>query len=279
MDETKKKSLWQRLRETYRISVLNEDTLAEKWYLHLSGWGAIVITGLLFVITLVLFSLVILYTPIRNYLPGYSENIRQQLVEESTRIDSLGTSLEMQRQYLGIIKQVMAGEVHSDTVQSLDSMQIIMREQLLEAKKEATEEFIAQYEEKEKNNMQLFAGNTNQNIPITVFFVPIHGAITQHFSIQEKQYGILISTMDNENVASVLNGVVMYVNCEINNVHTMIIKHTDYMSIYRGLKRPLKQIGERVQAGECIGIAREGQLGYELWKNDLAVDPEKLIAF
>lgn len=279
MDETKKKSLWQRLRETYRISVLNEDTLAEKWYLHLSGWGAIVITGLLFVITLVLFSLVILYTPIRNYLPGYSENIRQQLVEESTRIDSLGTSLEMQRQYLGIIKQVMAGEVHSDTVQSLDSMQIIMREQLLEAKKEATEEFLAQYEEKEKNNMQLFAGNTNQNIPITVFFVPIHGAITQHFSIQEKQYGILISTMDNENVASVLNGVVMYVNCEINNVHTMIIKHTDYMSIYRGLKRPLKQIGDRVQAGECIGIAREGQLGYELWKNDLAVDPEKLIAF
>ena len=279
MDETKKKSLWQRLRETYRISVLNEDTLAEKWYLHLSGWGAIVITGLLFVITLVLFSLVILYTPIRNYLPGYSENIRQQLVEESTRIDSLGTSLEMQRQYLGIIKQVMAGEVHSDTVQSLDSMQIIMREQLLEAKKEATEEFLAQYEEKEKNNMQLFAGNTNQKIPITVFFVPIHGAITQHFSIQEKQYGILISTMDNENVASVLNGVVMYVNCEINNVHTMIIKHTDYMSIYRGLKRPLKQIGDRVQAGECIGIAREGQLGYELWKNDLAVDPEKLIAF
>ena len=279
MDETKKKSLWQRLRETYRISVLNEDTLAETWYLHLSGWGAIVITGLLFVITLVLFSLVILYTPIRNYLPGYSENIRQQLVEESTRIDSLGTSLEMQRQYLGIIKQVMAGEVHSDTVQSLDSMQIIMREQLLEAKKEATEEFLAQYEEKEKNNMQLFAGNTNQKIPITVFFVPIHGAITQHFSIQEKQYGILISTMDNENVASVLNGVVMYVNCEINNVHTMIIKHTDYMSIYRGLKRPLKQIGDRVQAGECIGIAREGQLGYELWKNDLAVDPEKLIAF
>ena len=279
MNETKKKTLWQRLRETYRISVINEDTLAEKWYLHLSGWGAIVITGLLFMITLVLFSLVILYTPIRNYLPGYSENIRQQLVEESTRLDSLGTTLEMQRQYLGIIKQVMAGEVHSDTVQSLDSMQIIMREQLLEAKKEATEEFIAQYEEKEKNNMQLFAGNTNHSIPITVFFVPIHGAITQHFSIQEKHYGILINTMDNENVASVLNGVVMYVNCEMNNIHTMIIKHTDYMSIYRGLKRPLKQIGERVQAGECIGIAREGQLGYELWKNDLEKKKKKLIAF
>lgn len=279
MDETKKTSLWQRLRERYRISVLNEDTLAEKWYLHLSGWGAIVIVGLMFAITLGLFSLVIVYTPIRNYLPGYSENIRQQLVEESTRLDSLGTTLDMQRQYLDIIKQVMAGEVHSDTVQSLDSMQIIMREQLLEAKKQATEEFIAQYEEKEKNNMQLFANNTNQGIPITVFFVPIHGAITQQFSVQKKHYGILINSTDNENVASVLNGVVIYVNSEINNVHTMIIKHTDYLSIYRGLKKPLKQIGDRVQAGECIGIAGEKQVGFELWKNDLAVDPEKLIAF
>lgn len=279
MDETKKTSLWQRLRERYRISVLNEDTLAEKWYLHLSGWGAIVIVGLMFAITLGLFSLVIVYTPIRNYLPGYSENIRQQLVEESTRLDSLGTTLDMQRQYLDIIKQVMAGEVHSDTVQSLDSMQIIMREQLLEAKKQATEEFIAQYEEKEKNNMQLFANNTNQGIPITVFFVPIHGAITQQFSVQKKHYGILINSTDNENVASVLNGVVIYVNSEINNVHTMIIKHTDYLSIYRGIKKPLKQVGDRVQAGECIGIAGEKQVGFELWKNDLAVDPEKLIAF
>jgi hypothetical protein len=166
------------------VSVLDELTLSERWHFRLNGWGAIVWIAMLFLLALALFSLLILYTPIRNYLPGYSENIRQQLMVESARLDSMGTSLELQRQYLHIIKQVVAGEVESDTVQSLDSMQIIMREQLLEAKKEATEEFIAQYEEKEKNNMQLFAGNTNQNIPITVFFVPIHGAITQHFSIQ-----------------------------------------------------------------------------------------------
>ena len=278
-EEKKKNSLWQRLRETYRISVLNEDTLAEKWYLHLSGWGAIVIIGILFAITLVLFSLVILYTPIRNYLPGYSENIRQQLVEESTRLDSLGTTLEMQRQYLGIIKQVMAGEVHSDTVQSLDSMQIIMREQLLEAKKQATEEFIAQYEEKEKNNMQLFANYTNHNIPITIFFVPIHGAITQHFSVQEKHYGIIINTLDNENIASVLDGVVIYVNQEVNDVYTLMVKHSDYLSIYRGVKKSLKQVGDYVRAGECIGIAGENQMGFELWKNDEAINPENVIAF
>ena len=110
MTEDKKKiSLWLRLREKYRISVLNEDTLAEHWYLHLSGWGAIVVVAILFLLSLALFSLVILYTPVRNYLPGYSENIRHELVAESARLDSLGTSLELQRQYLNIIKQVVAG--------------------------------------------------------------------------------------------------------------------------------------------------------------------------
>lgn len=278
-EEQKKISLWQRLRDKYRVSVLNEKTLAEQWYLHLSGWGAIVLTALLFLIALIVFSIVILYTPIRNYLPGYSENIRQQLIEESARLDSLGTSLEMQRQYLGIIKQVVAGEVQSDTVQSLDSMQIIMREQLLEAKNAATEEFIAQYEEKEKNNMQLFENIHNPSATLTVFFMPVHGAIVEHFSEQEKRYGILINTVENENIASVLDGVVIFVNQEISNIYTMMVKHTDYLFIYRGVKKPLKQVGDKVQAGECIGIARDGQLGFELWKNDQAIDPEKMIAF
>ncbi len=275
----KKNTIGQKLREKYRISVLNEDTLAERWYLHLSGWGAIVVVATLFLISLVLFSLVILYTPIKNYLPGYSENIRQQLLDESTRVDSMGTSLELQRQYLDIIKQVVSGEVKSDTIQSLDSMQLIMREQLLEAKKEATAEFIAQYEEKEKNNMLLFENLSNPSNSLTVFFTPVHGTIVQSFSTKEKHYGIRINTIENENIASVLNGTIIHLDHEINDVYTMMVKHTDYLFIYRGIKKPLKAIGDKVQAGECIGLATEGQLGFELWKNDQAIDPEKMIVF
>ena len=279
MVENKKITLGQRLREKYRISVLNEKTLTEQWHLHLSGWGVIVVVGAMFLIALALFSLVILYTPIRNYLPGYSENIRQQLIEESARLDSMGTSLEMQRQYLDIIKQVVAGEMQSDTVHSLDSMQIIMREQLLEAKSEATAEFIAQYEAKEKNNMQLFENIHNISNPVNVFFVPVHGAIAEHFSAQEKHYGIIINTLDNENIASVLDGVVVYINQEINDVYTLMVKHSDYLSIYRGVKKSLNQVGDYVRAGECIGIAGENQMGFELWKNDEAINPENVIAF
>ena len=85
--------------------------------------------------------------------------------------------------------------------------------------------------------------------------------------------------LENENVASVLNGTVIYVNHEINNVYTLMVKHTNYLSIYRGLKTAVKKVGDIVQTGECIGITSKQPVEFELWKNDQAVDPEKLIAF
>lgn len=276
-EENKKISFWQRMRHKYRISVLNEQTLAEHVHIRLSGWGAIVVTALLFLLALILFSLVILYTPVRNYLPGYSENIRQQLITESARVDSIGTSLEMQRQYLNIIKQVVAGEVQSDTVQSLDSMQIIMREQLLEAKSEATAEFIAQYEAKEKDNLQLF---TVTNVaPILSFFRPAHGAIVRNYSLKENYLGVSIQTAERENVTAVLAGTVVYVNYEIDNTYTIMLQHANYLSVYRHMTKVLKIAGDRVQAGETIAIVGKQPLYFELWQDGQPINPEDVIAF
>jgi lipoprotein NlpD len=75
-EKNKKNSLWRKLREKYRISVLDERTLTEHLHVQLNGWIAIVVAAMLFLLTLGLFSLVILYTPVKNYLPGYSEDIR-----------------------------------------------------------------------------------------------------------------------------------------------------------------------------------------------------------
>ena len=85
--------------------------------------------------------------------------------------------------------------------------------------------------------------------------------------------------LDNENIVSVLDGVVIYVNLDFNNVYTIMVKHSEYLSIYRGVKKSLKSVGDYVPAGECIGIAGESQVGFELWKNDKIINPEEIIAF
>ena len=276
-DKKKKNSLWRKLRKQYRISVLDNNTLAEHMHIHLNGWGAIVVAAVLFLLTMGLFSLMILYTPIKNYLPGYSEDIRHQLIEESTRLDSLGTSLELHRQYLDIIKQIMVGEVQTDTMQHVDSMFIITKEQLLEAKSEATQEFIAQYEAKEKDNLQLFyVANTT---PVLSFFRPAHGVILQSFSEKEQRYGVLIQTPENENVTAVLAGTVMYVNYEIGNTYSMMVQHQNYLSIYRNITKVLKHVGDAVEAGETIAIMGDQPLMFELWQAGTAINPEEVIAF
>ena len=275
----KKDSFWRRLLYKYRLSILNEDTFTETWHARMSWMSVLVIATLSFFITLGIYSLLIFYTPIRNILPGYSESIRQRLVEETVRMDSLSTTLSVQTQYISVIRDVMAGEVKSDTVKSLDSLQIVQREKLLQqAKSAATEEFMAQYEAKEKDNLQLF--DVQQVAPVVVFFRPAHGVVVEHYLPENKQFGISLQTPANENATAVLPGTVLLVEYQINNTYTMVLQHGDYLSIYHNLDKPLKRVGDVVKEGESIALASNKELlQFELWRRGETIDPEEVIVF
>jgi murein DD-endopeptidase MepM/ murein hydrolase activator NlpD len=186
--------------------------------------------------------------------------------------------LELQRQYLNIISQVVAGEVSTDTIASMDSMQIIMREELLLAKSEATAEFIAQYEAKEKDNLQLFETvQAPHTIHLSDFFPPLHGKVTEAYS--DKRHGVVITSYGNKNASATLDGTVILCKYNINSTYTIIIQHTQFISIYEGVKQPLKTVGDHVMAGEVIGLLEGLTLGFELWKNGQSVNPEEYVMF
>ena len=156
-------------------------------------------------------------------------------------------------------------------------MQIIMREQLLEAKSEAAAEFVAQYEAKERDNLQLF--DIAQTTPVLSYFAPAHGVILQPFSSQTKSYGVAIQTPLNENVTAVLRGTVIQVTYALDNTYTLMLQHEGAVSIYAHVAKPLKRVGDIVQAGESIALADEQPLWFELWQNGQAINPEEVIAF
>ena len=112
--------------------MLDDLTLREVFHFRVSLLGAISIITITIISLIVLLSVLIVYTPLRNILPGYSASLRQQLIQESARVDSLQADLTIQRQYLDVIKQLTAGDIHSDSVQSLDSLQRIERAQIAE---------------------------------------------------------------------------------------------------------------------------------------------------
>ena len=275
-----KTSIWKRLRHTYRISIINEKTLSEHGHLRVSVWGGIILLAIVFLLSWLLFSLVIAFTPMRNYLPGYSGNIRHQLMEESAKIDSMGTNLELQRQYLNVITQAIAGEMPTDSIQSLDSMQIIAKEELLTTKSKNEEDFIAQYEANEKDNLQLFEAVISANTSHTNNFIaPTHGAITQTFSPTNNQYGVTISTYSSKSAVAVLDGTIIHNAYEINNTYSVIIQHAQFTSIYQGLEQPTKQIGDNVTVGQVIGLIKDQKLQFQLWQNGKPVNPQDYIVF
>ena len=63
-------------RRKYRLAMLEDRTLREVFHFHVSLLGAISIITLSFLLLIVLLSVLIVYTPVRNILPGYSASLR-----------------------------------------------------------------------------------------------------------------------------------------------------------------------------------------------------------
>lgn len=273
-----KQTFWQRIRIRRRIVILDEHTLRELHNFRLSVLGITTVLVTMFIITIVVLSLLITHTDLRTLLPGYDENMRQTLLDESMRVDSLHNVVVMQRKYLDVIRDITAGEIKSDTVQSLDSMQLIFQEELMAAKREATEDFMAQYESKEKDNLALF--DIQSTTPMLTIFVPAHGVITQHYDPRQGMNGVTIQTRDKENICACLAGHVIMVNKEWNDVYTVVIQHVNYTSIYRNVNVVTRSVGDQLKVGATIGIVnKEGLLQFELWKEGVSINPEEVIAF
>jgi len=274
----REESWFKRIRQKRRLTLIDDDTLREFWHIHVSGLGVFTVLFFMFLLTIGVLSLLIVYTPFRNILPGYSASLRQEIIEESMRIDSLQHTLDLQTQYISVVRDVVAGEVHSDTVVSLDSLQIVMQEQLLEAKNEATEAFLAEYEARERDNLLLFDAPTTT--PVFSLYTPAHGVIIRAYTPQDDRHGVTIQTPNKENVCATLDGTIVYVDSQENETSTIMALHQNYLSVYRNVGRVLCRVGDAVQTGQTIAIVQDGTpFTFELWKQGQEINPEEIIAF
>lgn len=273
-----KQTFWQRIRIRRRIAIIDEHTLRELHSFKLSALGITTVLVVMFIITVVVLSLLIIHTNLRTFLPGYDENIRQTLLDESMRVDSLNNVVVMQREYLDVIRDITAGEIKSDTVQSLDTMQLIFQEKLMAAKKEATEDFVAQYESKEKDNLAWF--DIQATAPILTIFVPARGMIVEHYNPRQGINGVTIQTREKENICACLAGNIIMINKEWNDVYTVVVQHANYTSIYRNVDVITRSVGDQLKAGATIGmVTKTCLLQFELWKEGESINPEEVIAF
>ncbi|MBQ6723303.1 MAG: M23 family metallopeptidase [Paludibacteraceae bacterium] len=266
-------------RRKYRLAMLDDTTLREVFHFRVSMLGAISVMTVAFLLLVGLLSALIVYTPIRNILPGYSASLRQQLIEESARVDSLQGSLSVQRQYLEDIKRMVAGELETDSVQSLDSLQRVERAQIVMTQSsEVTEAFLAQYEQKERDRLTLFDNTAARTL--RRLQRPVRGVIVSSANPDQRQYAVTVKTAKNEPVLATTRGTIVTIERMIDNTFAITLQHGSFVTVYRHVTQSFKAQGATVEAGESLGqMNGQTPLTIELWDAGQFVNPEEVIVW
>jgi hypothetical protein len=278
------KPFLERMRFRYRVSIMDENSLEEKFYFRLSRLAVFLYVCSFTFVTFVILSVLVYSTPLRYYLPGYGDaGNREIVIAEALRADSMQQQMNLKTAYLQVIKDVMLGNMNLDEIAPLDSF--LVWDRIDAGKLEPSERerrFVAQFEEEERFNLSVI--NPRANEGAYVFFRPVRGIIERSFNPMEEFFGVSVITSPNENVLCVLDGTVIFTDFSFNYGWIIQIQHEgNYVSVYKNNTRLLRRVGDIVSAGESIAItgsATDGRNFYfELWHNGRAVNPEDLIIF
>jgi len=290
--DKKKKSVLSRLRNKYRLVIMNDETLEERLTFRLSRLNVFVALGTLTIILIVLTSILIAFTPLREYIPGYTDvGLQKKLYELQIKTDSIEKGLEKKDLFIQNMKDVMNGKdlsidvpLTKDTLHKYNNIRL----------KKSPEDSIlrTEIENQGKYNLYRFENTENklqknQSIGKMLFFVPLKGVITNAFNPSHDHYGVDIVSKQNEAIKCVLDGTVIFSTWSLETGYTIAIQHQqNIVSIYKHNSALLKKEGEFVKAGDPIAII--GQTGelttgphlhFELWSDGNPVNPKDYINF
>ena len=282
----KRKSVWKRIRFKYKLSFFNEATLEEVWSFRISGLSAFVTLALYALFLIAVTALIIIQTPIRNYLPGYLDvEVRKEIVQNALRADSLERIIAVQSMYLENITGILTGTAPIDSIRQIDSLAMLdATYEIPKGEREAA--FVTSFEEEEKYNLAVL--NTTPISADGVFFYkPITGVVSAPFEAETRHYGIDLVTAPRESVMATLDGTVVYAGFDPKYGNVIQLQHRNgFISIYKHNEILLKEAGDHVVAGEAIALVGDtGELStgphlhFELWFRGMPVNPEEYIAF
>ena len=283
--DKKKGKLKQKLTVKYRLVVLNEDTFEERFSLKLSRLNVFVLGGVFSILLIAVTTVLIAFTPIKEYIPGYSSTaLKIKAAKLTFEADSLKIKLAVLENYTKALKPVLTGEIEPE---SIDSIQTEARQRLIdESKLNASKEdslFRAKVESETRFSLQ---NNTESSVKI-VFFAPLNGNISQNFDATSKHFAVDITAKTGDPIKATADGTVIFSGWTTETGYVIILKHAkEYISVYKHNGNLLKEQGDFVKSGEVIAtVGSTGELTtgphlhFELWNGGYTVNPTNFIDF
>jgi hypothetical protein len=147
----KKQKLKKHLFTKNRLVILNDDTFEEFFSLRLTLMNVFVFATIGAIIIVFFTTLIIAFTPLREYIPGYpSGKLKKEATELALKSDSLEFAIKKNEAYLESIKKVLTGnleyaKVNKDSilaisVDTLPDLQLTATEAEMNLRKQVAEE-------------------------------------------------------------------------------------------------------------------------------------------
>jgi murein DD-endopeptidase MepM/ murein hydrolase activator NlpD len=280
-----KQKLSKRLRNKFKLVILNEDTLEQKFSMVLSPLNVITWISIVVVSVVAITVSAIIFTPIKEYIPGYADvTTKKMATYAAMKADSLEEVIRVKDQYLKALKQIISGDTLFDRVTEEEpekSISEIRYEHSLE------DSLLREKIEKEEAYNLVFSDNEGSRKRRMLFFKPVNGVISEPFSKEINHLGVDLLAKEDEPVLAIADGVVIFSDWTNSGGYEIHIMHdNNIISIYKHNSKLLKNVGEKVQAGNPIAIiGNTGELTtgphlhFELWINGIPVPPEEYIDF
>ncbi len=281
-----------KLRKKYRIVIYNNDTYEEKAHFKftLLNFFNIIVFSAVVLIILVIY--LVAFTPLREYIPGYTDvSLNRRVYEIEQRADSLEMVFKQKDLYINNLKKIIMGDdFETDSVNSLLTKTSVANYNNITDKRSKTDSlFRIEYEIETKNN--LFKEELEAEVPVDYkmvsFFTPISGVVTNHFDREQKHYGVDLVAANNSVIKVIADGTVVFSDWTVDNGYCIGIQHNgNLFSVYKHNAVLLKDDGDIVSAGDAIAIYGNSgsmstgpHLHFELWFNGMPLNPEDYISF
>lgn len=279
-----KKSLKRKLLNEYRLVVLNDNTFEERISFKLTRLNVFILAILSAVFLIAGTTLLIAFTPLKEYIPGYSSTaLKQRATDLTFKTDSLQQKLTYNERYYESIKKVLQGEITAENF-NRDSIAKAIKLDVSEVDLSPTKADSLLRERVEKEDKYNVFESSNADF---VLFPPVNGTISEAYNVNDKHYAVDVVVAKDTPVKATADGTVIFSEWTSDTGYVIILEHpNNLISVYKHNASLTKEQGDLVKAGEVIATAgSSGELStgphlhFELWSNGYPINPTNFIDF
>jgi len=286
VDKTEKSNLKNKLTHNYRLVINSEDTWEEKFSLRLNRLNVFVSFSLLSIFLILITIVLIAFTPLREYIPGYdSTSLRERSQNLIFRTDSLENVLRQNQLYINNLALILSGDIDTVELNKIDSTILESNNKNKNIDFGASKEdsiFRSEIEMEDRYNI-----SEKEDKSGFVLVAPISGNITYEYDAKNKHYAIDVAVEEGTPVKAVTDGTIIFSEWTSTTGNVIIIEHENHLiSVYKHNASATVVQGDFVESGEVIAtsgstgeLSTGPHLHFELWYKGYPVNPSDFINF